>query len=316
MLPVQSEGFKGTKKDGYKAACYALFKLVGTGPTEGIAPVSINILGDFNLAGETWIIRRYYERMGVEVVATITGDGRVDDIRRCHGAALNVVQCSGSMVHLAKMMKERYGIPFCHVSYFGIEDTAKALYDVAEYFEDRDPGLRARTRGLVREEVQRILPQLRQYRADLAGKRAAIYTGGAFKAFSLVRALRTLGMETVVVGSQTGTRGRLRAAPRYLRPGDDPGGRHQPRGAGGVHEGKGRRPVHRRGQGAALAYKLGVAFCDHNHERKHALAGFEGMVNFAGRGPRLDDEPGLAVRSAAQVVSAGSRRMSSRAGIL
>jgi nitrogenase molybdenum-cofactor synthesis protein NifE len=30
-----------------------------------------------------------------------------------------------------------------------------------------------------------------------------------------------------------------------------------------------------------LAYKLGVAFCDHNHERKRALAGFEGMVNFA-----------------------------------
>ena len=30
-----------------------------------------------------------------------------------------------------------------------------------------------------------------------------------------------------------------------------------------------------------LAYKLGVAFCDHNHERKQPLAGFEGMVNFA-----------------------------------
>ena len=30
-----------------------------------------------------------------------------------------------------------------------------------------------------------------------------------------------------------------------------------------------------------LAYKLGVAFCDHNHERKEALAGFEGMLNFA-----------------------------------
>jgi nitrogenase molybdenum-cofactor synthesis protein NifE len=30
-----------------------------------------------------------------------------------------------------------------------------------------------------------------------------------------------------------------------------------------------------------LAYKLGVAFCDHNHERKHALAGYEGAVNFA-----------------------------------
>jgi nitrogenase molybdenum-cofactor synthesis protein NifE len=30
-----------------------------------------------------------------------------------------------------------------------------------------------------------------------------------------------------------------------------------------------------------IAYKLGVAFCDHNHERKEALAGFAGMLNFA-----------------------------------
>ena len=30
-----------------------------------------------------------------------------------------------------------------------------------------------------------------------------------------------------------------------------------------------------------IAYKLGVGFCDHNHERKEALAGFVGMLNFA-----------------------------------
>ena len=30
-----------------------------------------------------------------------------------------------------------------------------------------------------------------------------------------------------------------------------------------------------------IAYKLGIGFCDHNHERKVALAGFEGMLNFA-----------------------------------
>jgi nitrogenase molybdenum-cofactor synthesis protein NifE len=281
VLPVQSEGFKGTKKDGYRAACHALFKLVGTGPTDGIAPASINILGDFNLAGETWMIRQYYERMGVAVVATITGDGRVDDIRRCHGAALNVVQCSGSMVHLAKMMKQRYGTPFCHVSYFGIEDTSKALYDVAEFFKDRDPGLLQRTRDLVRGEVQRILPRLRQYRTDLTGKRAAIYTGGAFKAFSLVRALRTIGMETVVVGSQTGTKEDYQQLRDICDPGtilvDDTNPvelaafmkeKRVDLFIGGVKE----RP---------LAFKLGIAFCDHNHERKHALAGFEGMVNFA-----------------------------------
>ena len=30
-----------------------------------------------------------------------------------------------------------------------------------------------------------------------------------------------------------------------------------------------------------IAYKLGIGFCDHNHERKIALAGFAGMLNFA-----------------------------------
>src|SRR5208282_4078803 len=146
---------QGNQEGRLKAACQALFKLVGTGSTEQISPLSINILGEFNLAGEAWMIRR------------------------CHGAALNVVQCSGSMVHLAKMMKEKYGIPFIHVSYFGIEDTSRALYDVAEFFKERDPSMIGRTRELVREEVARILPRLREYKAELAGKRAAIYTGGA-----------------------------------------------------------------------------------------------------------------------------------------
>jgi len=30
-----------------------------------------------------------------------------------------------------------------------------------------------------------------------------------------------------------------------------------------------------------IAYKLGIGFCDHNHERKEALAGYVGMLNFA-----------------------------------
>jgi nitrogenase molybdenum-cofactor synthesis protein NifE len=72
VLPVASEGFKGTKKDGYKAACEALHRLIGTGDTTGISPLSINLMGDFNIAGESWVIREYFERMGIQVVATIT----------------------------------------------------------------------------------------------------------------------------------------------------------------------------------------------------------------------------------------------------
>ena len=188
VLPVQSEGFKGNKRAGYDAACQAMFKLVGTGDTTGISDKSVNILGDFNLAGEIWIIRDYFKRMGIEVVANITGDGRVDDIRRAHGAALNVVQCSGSTMDLAKMMQEKYGIPHLRVSYFGVEDMAESLYDVARFF--KDPEMMERTKELVREELSVLYPQLREYQQALAGKKAAIYVGGAFKAFSLVKAFR------------------------------------------------------------------------------------------------------------------------------
>ncbi|MCU0615184.1 MAG: nitrogenase iron-molybdenum cofactor biosynthesis protein NifE, partial [Desulfobacterales bacterium] len=69
VLPVHSEGFKGTKKDGYKSACDALFKLVGKVTIDDISPYSINILGEFNIGGEAWIIRNYYERMGIQVVS-------------------------------------------------------------------------------------------------------------------------------------------------------------------------------------------------------------------------------------------------------
>jgi nitrogenase molybdenum-cofactor synthesis protein NifE len=281
VLSVHSEGFRGTKRDGYRAACDALFKLVGTGATDDISPVSINILGDFNLAGEVWIIREYFEKIGVQVVATITGDGRVDQIRRAHGAALNLVQCSGSMMHLAKQLNETHGVAFKKVSYFGIEDMSQALYETAKFFEDRDPQIMKRTVELVRSEVDAIMPQILTHRRKLEGKKAAVYVGGAFKAFSLVRALRLLGMNTVMVGSQTG----LKEDYDELRELCDEGTiivddsnpieltsflieKDVDLFIGGVKE----RPI---------AYKLGLGFCDHNHERKIPLSGYAGMLNFA-----------------------------------
>ena len=82
-------------------------------------------------------------------------------------------------------MEEKYGIPFKRVSYFGMEDTAAALYEAAKFFGD--PALMTRAQDLVREEIAAVYPQIQAYRAKLAGKKAAIYVGGAFKAFSLMR---------------------------------------------------------------------------------------------------------------------------------
>jgi len=287
VIPVDSEGFKGTKKDGYKAACDALGKLIGTSSDPSVPPAparsvaGINILGEFNLAGEAWMIRDTYARMGVPVVATLTGDARVDTVRLAHTARFNVVQCSGSMLGLAAMMETNYGQPYRRVSYFGLEDMAQALYDVADLFADEDPGMAARAEALVAAEMARVLPLLAPFRKDLEGARAAIYVGGAFKAHSLIKALRHLGMRTVLVGSQTGNKEDYERLQQLSDPGtiimDDANPVELSRFVlekkadlliGGVKE----RPI---------AYKLGLAFCDHNHERKIPLAGFEGMVNFA-----------------------------------
>ncbi len=280
VLPVHSEGFKGTKKDGYAAACRALMQLVGTADVSDVPKLSINILGEFNLAGEAWILKEYYRRLGIQVVSVLTGDGRVNEIRRAHGASLNLVQCSGSMTTLAKMMQEKYGIPFKRVSYFGLEDMAAALYQAAEFFADEPSVLKA-AQQLVREELADLLPVLAKAKARLTGKKAAVYVGGGFKAISLIKALRHLGIKTVVVGSQTGSPEDYETLRQVADPGtvilDDSNPVELARfcretGAdvflGGVKE----RP---------LAYKLGLAFVDHNHERKIPLAGFVGMANFA-----------------------------------
>jgi nitrogenase molybdenum-cofactor synthesis protein NifE len=204
----------------------------------------------------------------------------VEDIRRAHGASLNVVQCSGSMTNLAKMMERTYGIPFIRVSYFGLEDMSSALYDVARHFAKNDE-IMQRTQALVRDEIRAIYSQLQHYKQALCGKKAAIYVGGAFKAFSLIKALRYLGMNVVLAGSQTGTREDYEVLKDMCEPGtvivDDSYPLELSKYIlekdadlfiGGVKE----RP---------LAYKLGIGFCDHNHERKMPLAGYIGMLNFA-----------------------------------
>jgi nitrogenase molybdenum-cofactor synthesis protein NifE len=279
VIPVQAPGFNGSKKDGYRIACEALGKLVGTLDDVEVPEYSINILGDFNLAGELWMLLDYYKKMGVNVVATITGDGRVDDIRKAHKASLNVLQCSGSMVHLAKDMKEKYGIPFMKVSYFGIEDMSDALYEVAKFFKSDE--MLEKAKALVTEEFLKIMPAIKQYREVLEGRKAAIYVGGAFKAISLIKALRLLGIKTVVVGSQTGNDEDYKLIKEISDEGtiivDDSNPVELSEFVketkadifiGGVKE----RPI---------AYKLGLGFVDHNHERKEALAGYEGMLNFA-----------------------------------
>jgi nitrogenase molybdenum-cofactor synthesis protein NifE len=278
VIPVQSSGFAGNKKDGYKAACHALLSLMEEPATEE-KEEGINFLGDFNLAGEIWINMGYFKKMGIKVIAKITGDATCEEIQKAPRAKLNIVQCAGSMTYLAKQMQMKYNIPFINIRFYGIEDTIESLRKIA-YVIGNDEIIK-NTETLIEDELEKMGEILEYYRKRLKGKKAAIYVGGGFKAISLIKQFNDLGMQTVMVGTQTGREEEYETIRQLADEGtvilDDSNPSElekfmREKGAdilvGGVKE----RP---------LAYKLGVAFCDHNHERKHPLNGFEGAINFA-----------------------------------
>ncbi|MFW6305751.1 MAG: nitrogenase iron-molybdenum cofactor biosynthesis protein NifE [Bacillota bacterium] len=281
VIPVQAAGFAGNKMNGYKAAGKAMMQLMKRGYEEysGVKQSGINILGDFNLAGEMWIIKSYLEEIGIEVNAGITGDSTCEDIKRAPQAELNIVQCAGSMVSLAKKMQRHFGIPYQKISFVGIEDTVNSLRKIASLIGDKETY--QKIDKFVEKRMDKALKEMDKYRQRLRGKKVAIYVGGGFKAISLIKQCKNLGMNPVMVGTQTGKAEEYEQIHQLIDDGtvvlDDANPSELENFmmekevdllVGGVKE----RP---------LAYKLGVAFCDHNHERKHPLIGFDGAVNFA-----------------------------------
>lgn len=286
VLPVKSEGFKGNKSDGYKAACDALKKLIkrpgeekkpGKGPE--VNRPKINILGDFNVAGDVWLIKPLFEQMGIEVIVSMTGDSTAKSISRAVEADLNLVQCSGSMTYLAKWMQQEYGIPYQTVSFFGIEDISIALRKTAEYFGSEE--MKKIAEEILEAEINRIMPEISRVRERVKGKKAAIYMGGPAKALTLIKGFAELGMEIVIIGTQTGKKEDYEQISYSVRDGtvivDDANPleladllvkQKADLMVAGVKE-------------RFIAYKLGVAFCDFNHDRVVEFEGFDGFVNFA-----------------------------------
>jgi len=279
VIPVKSPGFSGTKKTGYKAACNAIMSLIKPKELPVEKTVGVNILGDFNLAGEMWIIKEYLHQIGVKAIANITGDATSESLKKAPTAQLNLVQCAGSMNYLARQMEKDFEIPFIKVSFFGVNDTSDSLLRIAYAMNDEEMVRKAK--AFIQIEKNRVLPLLDKYKKNLEGKKAAIYVGGGFKAISLIRQFKEFGMKTVMVGTQTGSKEDYELIQSLVDDDaiilDDANPAElesfmKEMGAdilvGGVKE----RP---------LAYKLGIAFCDHNHERKRPLAGYEGTLNFA-----------------------------------
>ena len=281
VIPVESSGFiSGNKIIGYRAAGNALIRLIT--PKEGeLIPKTkkINFLGEYNLGGEKWLVERYLREMGIEINVACTGDSTVASLKQVPGGFLNLVQCTGSMHYVARLLEEEFGTPYIDVNFFGAYNTADSLRRIAQFYGE--PHMIEAAERLIKRETERIQPDIEYYRTKLTGKRAAIYVGGAFKALAIIRQLRELGVEIVFCGTQTGKPEDYEQIHEMLNPGtvmvDDANPAEIERFliekkvdimAGGVKE-------------RTLAHKLGVGFVDHNHDRKVCLAGFDGAINFA-----------------------------------
>lgn len=280
VIPVQSEGFQNhNKTKGHWIGCDALLDyVIGTKEPQETTPFDINVVGEFNVAGDFWGFKPLLKEMGVNIISTITGDSHVEEIAQAHRAKLNIVQCQKSSNYLAKKMEKKYGIPSLKVNFFGLEQTVNSLREIADFFGD--PEMIERTEKIIETGLKEVEHKTDEYRERLQGKTVALYVGGN-KAWSLVRAFEELGMDVMMSGTKNGIREDYERIKEAVRDGtiivDDANSTELARLL------KEYRPnlLISGAKEKYISLKLGIPFCDFNHDRISAFAGFQGFVNFA-----------------------------------
>ena len=188
VVPVNAPGFVGSKNLGNKLAGEALLDhVIGTVEPDDVSLTDINILGEFNLSGEFWMVKPLFERLGIRIRACIPGDARYLDVAAAHTARATMMECSTALINLARKMQERWGIPFFEGSFYGISDTSDALRQTARLLVGRGaaPDLIERTEALIAEQEARAWAGINAYRPLLEGKRVLLNTGGV-KSWSVV----------------------------------------------------------------------------------------------------------------------------------
>ncbi len=146
VIPVNTPGFIGDKNIGNRLAGEILFKyVIGTAEPLELGEYPINLIGEYNIAGDLWGMLPLFERLGIQVLSCFSGDAKFEELRYAHRAKLNVIICSKSLTNLAKKMQKTYGMPYIEESFYGMTDTAKALRDIARELDNTVNGLEKRT---------------------------------------------------------------------------------------------------------------------------------------------------------------------------
>ncbi|WP_428034964.1 nitrogenase component 1, partial [Amphritea sp.] len=284
VVPVDGAGFYGTKNLGNRIAGEAMVKhVIGTREPEpdpeplipGTKIHSVNLVGEYNIAGEFWHVLPLLDELGIRVLCTLSGDARFHEVQSMHRAEVNMMVCSKAMVNVARKLQDKYGTPWFEGSFYGISDTSQALRDFARFIDD--PDLSQRTEALIAREEAKVRTALEPWRERLQGKRVLLYTGGV-KSWSVVSALQDLGMVVVATGTKKSTE-EDKARIRELMGEDtkmiDEGGAKELISI--VHEYKADILI-AGGRNLYTALKARIPFLDINQEREFGYAGYSGML--------------------------------------
>jgi nitrogenase molybdenum-cofactor synthesis protein NifE len=280
VIPIEVPGFVGPKNLGNKLAGEALLDhVIGTEEPDFTTPYDINIIGEYNVAGELWQVRPLLDELGIRVLACISGDARYHEVARSHRARAAMMVCSKAMINVARKMQERYAIPFFEGSFYGIGDMSEALRQIAALLVSRGaPGeLLGRTEALIAREEKRAWARIDAYRQRLSRKKVLLITGGV-KSWSVVAALQEAGMEVVgtsVKKSTQGDKDRIKdVMGESVHMIDD----LKPRDMYKMLKDARADIMLSGGRTQFVALKAKMPWLDINQERHAAYAGYEGMV--------------------------------------
>ena len=280
VIPINSPGFVGPKNLGNKLAGDALLEhVIGTQEPEYTTPYDINIIGEYNLAGEIWQIKPLLDELGIRILACISGDARYHEIASSHRARAAMMVCSKAMINVARKMEERYGIPYFEGSFYGISDTSTSLREISRLLVERGAPdeLLGRTEALILREEARAWARITDYRTRLQGRKVLLITGGV-KSWSVVAALQEGGLEVVGTSVKKSTKEDMTRIQEIM--GNDA---HMiddltPREMFKMLRAARADIMLSGGRTQFVSLKAKMPWLDINQERHYAYAGYEGMM--------------------------------------
>jgi nitrogenase molybdenum-cofactor synthesis protein NifE len=278
-IPIISPGFVGPKNLGNKLAGEAMLDyVIGTQEPEFTTPYDINIIGEYNVAGELWQVKPLLDELGIRILSCLSGDARYHEVAQSHRARAAMMVCSTAMINVARKMEERYGIPYFEGSFYGISDTSESLRQIARLLIQRgaDAELMDRVEALIAREEAKAWAAIKAYTPRLEGKKVLLITGGV-KSWSVVAALQEAGLTIVGTSVKKSTKEdklRLKEMSPDVHQIDD----LRPREMYKMLKEAQADIMLSGGRSQFVALKARMPWMDINQERTYAYCGYVGIV--------------------------------------